>query len=147
VNYLIAVLLMTIGSASAKTTTNNSCQFLLNENLCAKVWFKNGISRKIDSTFEINFLDTNGKEVVLVKAPDIKLWMVMKSGHGHGSEKLKIKKENNSYLVENAWFLMVGEWQIKLELEYNGLKVQKEIPVCVGRKPEDSKVGTCAKHL
>jgi hypothetical protein len=138
---------MTIGSASAKTTTNKSCQFLLNENLCAKVQFKNGISRKVDSKFEINFLDLNGKEIVLVKPPEIKLWMVMKSGHGHGSEKLKITKGNNNYLVENAWFLMVGEWQIKLELEYKGVKLQEEIPVCVRRKAEDSKVGTCAKHL
>ena len=146
-NYLIAVLLITIGSASAKTPANKPCKFKLEENLCAKVQFKNGVSRKIDSKFELEFVDLSGKHIGLVKKPEVKLWMVMKSGHGHGSEKLNITKDNNKYLVSNVWFLMVGEWQIKLELEYKGSKVLAEIPVCVGRKAEDSKIGTCVKHL
>jgi hypothetical protein len=146
-NYLIAILFILSFDISADAASSKTCQFKLSKKLCASVKFVDGISRKSDSKFEIIFSDTKGQRVNFKRTPEIKLWMVMKGGHGHGSEKLAIKKNNNKYLVSNAWFLMMGEWQIKISTsEGEALVNMQDIPVCVGRNSASSHLGNCPKR-
>jgi hypothetical protein len=67
----------------------------------------------------------------------------MKSGHGHGSEELKIRPVANGYEVSNAWFLMVGDWQVKMKIDHKGQSYAADAHICVERKAKDSFVGRC----
>lgn len=123
-----------------------ACQYLASDQFCVEVKFDKEISRKSDSKFTLRILEKlTKKTLVLDSPPKIKLWMVMKNGHGHGSEKLKISEKNKTpiYLVENVWFLMKGEWKIKVEFFVKGVKHQQDLPVCVKRYSKDSHLGFC----
>ena len=63
------------------------CHIKYANNLCAEISFVSGISRKEDSKFKVVFhkMDTAKVNFNITKF-DLKLWMVMKSGHEHGSE-------------------------------------------------------------
>lgn len=115
-------------------------------NLTAELRSMGDITRKDASTFKLELFDSTKSKrtpIKLEKMPKLHLWMVMKGGHGHGSETLKLKIDKNSYIVSNAWFLMMGEWQLKAELVH-GKNTEKGIfPICVERKPSDSHVGKC----
>ena len=130
----------------AQSKINKNCQANLSKDLCANITFDNAVSRKKDAIFKIRFVDSNNKAVVLKEKPAVKLWMVMKSGHGHGSDEVTIdqeEKEKHAYRVSNVWFLMLGEWSIKVEAKYNGELHKAEIPVCVRKDIMKSAVGKC----
>lgn len=113
--------------------------------LCANIQFVDGISRKSDAKFTVNYTSLkNGKPVSLDSEPQVKLWMVMKNGHEHGSEPLKItKKKEGVYLHENAWFLMLGEWKVFITAKNNGISEKSFFDVCVKRKKSQSYLGSC----
>lgn len=145
VNLVLAVLLF------SHTALGKICEFNIANDICANIHFKNGISRKIDSVFEIYFEKKTDKGMIkkfeLQKLPNLKLWMVMKSGHGHGSEPLSISilKEDHldRYLVTNVWFMMLGQWDLEVELLVEGSVVKGKIPICVQRDIKKSKAGLC----
>ncbi len=120
----------------------NSCHNIKNKNFCVKIKFLQGISRKSDAKFELKLFDKNNRVVKLSSPPKIKLWMIMKNGHEHGSEELSIKLKNSDVLVENVWFLMRGEWQIKLNFD-KGPIFSDIVPVCIGKNPKQSYLGRC----
>jgi hypothetical protein len=101
------------------------------------------MDRKKDSKFELSFLDKNNKTIKLDQTPLVKLWMVMKSGHGHGSEDLKLSWSENVYQIENVWFEMLGQWKIKIQLMRSGKESKGEIPICVMRDSTKGHVGSC----
>lgn len=141
--YLILLLWISMSGSLLHASSNTGCQFVVEKGICANLNFTDGISRKNDSSFSIEFLGPDKKALTLKKTPEIKLWMVMKSGHGHGSEKLEIQKIDQKYMVKNVWFLMMGEWQIKTKFIYGDRVVLATIPVCVGRNSKLSKLGKC----
>ncbi len=105
-----------------------------------------GIGRKEAATLKLDFFDmSKGKRsaVKLEKKPEAFLWMMMKGGHGHGSENLSITEENKSFILSNAWFLMMGEWQLKIKVFKDGKVDNVILPICVERKIADSHVGKC----
>lgn len=120
-----------------------NCKNESSNNVCVSLNFTSKISRKADSQFLISFSDKAGKSLSLDQNPKIDLWMVMKSGHGHGSEALKIVKIKNKYMVSNVWFLMLGEWKVRTSFSIKSKKFSRELSVCVKRKPSDSFLGKC----
>ena len=132
-------------AVAAKTTVKDSCEFPIGQNICAVIKFKNGVSRKNDSPFEIKFETKDKKLIKIEKRPEMKLWMVMKSGHGHGSDELEIIPQKNgaSYFVKNVWFMMLGQWQLKINLFHEGKSYNTELPICVYKLSDKSGPGNC----
>ncbi len=130
---------------SSQVMANEKCNFDLTKTLCGKVEFVSGISRKKDSSFKlyIYLKDKMTKGIFLKVNPDIKLWMVMKGGHGHGSEPVQLSKVKDYYLVKNVWFLMQGQWDLKISYKHGQKMIEKILHVCVGRTSELSQFGSC----
>lgn len=126
----------------ANTMISSSCQFEISKDLCVNFDFKNGISRKTDSEFEIQITDKKGQNKK-VEELNIVLWMIMKNGHEHGSDTVKIKENGKKFSVSNVWFLMVGEWLLKIDFKHQGKPYKTNIPVCVSKNKAVSNVGKC----
>ena len=104
------------------------------------------ISRKESAKLKLEFFELDSKKrapIKLEKDLEASLWMEMKSGHGHGSEKLKVERSGNSYIISNAWFMMMGDWQLKTKITHKDKTSLEAYPICIGRKPADSHVGKC----
>lgn len=120
------------------------CNVELSKELCAKVEFQTPITRKRSSKFQIDFYDAKKKALIkLDKDPVVKLWMIMKNGHEHGSEKLVMARNKSGYLISEAWFLMLGEWIVRGEYTYKGKVIRKDFFLCVKRKSSESGLGKC----
>lgn len=123
---------------------SKKCEYAVGELYCAHISFTGKISRKQDSSFLLKITDRQGKITPLDRPPKVWLWMVMKSGHGHGSDDVKISPHKTSgYLIENVWLLMMGTWQIKGEIAVAGKKYSFYVPVCVGKSAKDGHLGKC----
>jgi hypothetical protein len=106
--------MLAVMSGNLTANANSGCQLSLSNDVCANIKFKNSISRKTDAEFEIHFTNPAGQVLSLDKNPQIKLWMIMKGGHGHGSDEVKINKSGKKFNISNVWFLMLGKWKIKI---------------------------------
>lgn len=129
-------------TADQRLTTKTIKEF----NLKAELRTLGDISRKEAAKLKLEFYDSKSKNRTAVKLdaiPDVSLWMEMESGKGHGSEKLKIVQEGSSYIISNAWFMMMGDWQLKTKLSFNGKTELISFPICIGKKPVNSHVGAC----
>jgi hypothetical protein len=131
-------------SVNSISSVDSKCQIALGESVCANINFLEPISRKSDAKFEISFVEKkSGKIVQLDQIPEIKLWMVMDNGHGHGSAEVKIKQLDKKYLVENVWFLMLGQWSLKISGKYQGKSFNGEPWLCVRKEVKNSALGKC----
>ena len=45
------------------------------------------------------------------------------------------KLSNNKFLVSNVWFLMLGQWYLKLKLKDGTKNIASDIPICVRKDP------------
>lgn len=141
---MLKIILIVLVCANLNFAKAAECKNKIAKNLCAEIEFEKGISRKADSSFILSFKNEKGEIVNLDNDPKIKLWMIMKGGHGHGSEKVKIEKINKKYRVTNVWFLMMGEWQVKLDLNYQKTNMKSDLYVCVGRSTKESFAKKCS---
>ena len=138
----VILVLLPLNFSYANSSISSSCQFKINKDLCANLDFKNGISRKTDSEFHFQIVDRKG-QIQNVEELSIVLWMIMKNGHEHGSDEVKIKQIEKKYSVSNVWFLMVGEWLLKINFKHQGKVYKTNIPVCVSKNKTVSNVGKC----
>lgn len=141
---LLTILLALSEVSYAKASKR--CDHKFTKELCANIDFKAPISRKNDAKFILSFVDESGKTFTKPITPNIKLWMVMKNGHEHGSDKVNIKQLGpNKFLVSNVWFLMLGQWSLKININYDGQSKEADIPVCLRKDVAQSKLGVCKK--
>ena len=146
---LLIVLVVLSGMAHSDNISAKSkpiCDYSFKDsNACIRIEFKNGISRKSDSAFEVTFINPKtGKNIELKELPKSKLWMVMKNGHAHGSDEIEVTKmKNGVYLNKNVWFLMVGDWSLYIDAKIGQKAERIEIPVCVGKNSKKSFIGKC----
>jgi hypothetical protein len=140
----LSVLLMT-SSVWSNSPISSSCQFELSHNVCSIINFKGPIGRKADAKFGLEFVTKDGSKIKsLDQDPEVVLWMVMKNGHEHGSDKVKIEKaKTGGYAISNVWFLMLGEWQIKLKGKHQGKEFSGSVPVCLRKNIAESAIGKC----
>ena len=143
------VLLLTIFCQAACASTSDQrvvSKELKEVGLKAELRSISEISRKESGTLKLEFFESSEKKrtpVVLEKTPEVSLWMEMSNGNGHGSEKLEIKLKGSAYIITNAWFLMMGDWELKVKATHKGKTVLSSFPLCVERKPSESHVGEC----
>lgn len=94
--------------------------------LCANLTFKQPPSRKESSDFVLEFFDLKTKKSFKPKGEVFAyLWMQMKNGHEHGSEPIKIVEADGKFQASNVWFLMLGTWQLKIQLRKEGKVINK----------------------
>ena len=124
---------------------NASCKYRNSLSHCVNISFVEQISRRKDSKFDLKVLKLNGENISdKVESLDIELWMQMSNGHDHGSDKVLMKKNKKIFNISNVWLLMMGEWHIKYKYSFKNKSTKGEIPVCVGKTPEQSHLGSCS---
>ena len=131
-------------SLTAKQQKNTRCDIKLKENkteLCAQIDFIIAPNRKKSSDFKLTIFNPASPKDHLEKKQKFEvitwLWMEMPNQEGHGSDAIELtKKSNNSYMAQNVWFLMEGDWQLHVQLRHNGkVRAQGKKVYCVsGRR-------------
>lgn len=143
-HYLI--ILFSIFYSAISSAEGHKCNIQFDKTeLCAEVKFLGEMGRKSDAKFEIRFYENN-KLVKLAKDPSVHLWMTMKNGHEHGSEKLKMNKNEFVYSFSNAWFLMLGQWHVIIEIDKLGKKFTGKLPICIKKVVKSSYIGLCGNN-
>jgi hypothetical protein len=85
-----------------------------------------------EGMFSIVLRDPN-QYVFSLQDLKVDLWMNM-GRHGHGSSPLKIvKKSDHEFFISKAWFVMRGEWliRIRVQQEAAGIDFKLNVPVSV----------------
>ncbi len=95
--------------------------------VCAHLGFKWGpLSTSQKGQFIVHAL-TNTNSTITNLSVD--LWMEME-GQGHGSSPVTLTQVRpNIYKVTEAYFIMPGEWLVKLAFDLDGVKHTIDIPV------------------
>ncbi len=98
----------------------------LDANVCAHL----GHMTKLNSSDEVQFVShvmTPANQPISDMKVD--LWM---PSMGHGSSPVKLASIGvNKYKVSEAFFIMTGEWQVRMTFTFNKVKHQINIPVTV----------------
>ena len=96
----------------------------LDANVCAHL----GHMTKLDSSSEVQFV-AHVMVAQQVADMNVVLWM---PAMGHGSSPVKLTLTGlNYYQVSQAYFIMPGNWEVKMSFSLNGVKHQITIPVNV----------------
>lgn len=110
------------------THTPNLC---LNDSpkVCAHFMFPKAVNTMDESQFMLHVLKDKAMTVTNMK---VELWMDMGSGHGHGSAPVKIQQKSpEHFFVTNAFFMMEGEWIVRVDFELDGVARHLEFPIVV----------------
>lgn len=140
--FLIILSLFLFTQVNTAYSQTAKCSGYKSDNYCFNLKFEK-ISRKSDSKFSVEIIDLKTSEKIKPKKLAVKLWMVMKNGHEHGSEDVKIETKGDGYFVSDVWLLMLGEWQIKISGLIGKNTFNVSVPVCVKRDSSKSSVGSC----
>jgi hypothetical protein len=123
------ILLLLTLSISLSTLSKEKCDFDF-KNYCATVKFAKTPSRSYSSDFKLTFIDKATKKAVIPKEKVMSyLWMKMKNGHEHGSSPVKITQVKDHYLVKDVWFVMIGKWELFVQLKENGMVTEKKLKI------------------
>lgn len=99
--------------------------------VCAHAHFHKYPSSLEESQFtlHIEFDD----ESIVVNEAFVDLWMDMGNDHGHGSAPLSIdpSEEVNHFEISNGWFVMQGEWLIRVKFKVDQKDMMIQIPVVI----------------
>lgn len=94
--------------------------------LCVEVKFLSQPNSTDEGKFSLKLQTPEGTEAQKV---NVDLWMQM-GKKGHGSAPLKVTRlDVNIFEVENAWFVMDGLWQVRVNYELEGVAQSLILPV------------------
>ncbi len=100
-----------------------------NVKVCAHLKFLSKIDSSNEGQFMAHILAPGNQEVQNLK---IDLWMDMGAGHGHGSAPVDVQSlGKNKFKVTNAWFVMMGQWLVRLNFTIGQDAYEIHIPVNV----------------
>lgn len=98
--------------------------------ICTQLLYRTDISTGAEGQFQVI---VQGFENAPIENFKVDLWMQM-GHHGHGSSPVDIvQNANGVYLVTNAWFVMRGKWDVRIDFTVNGQAHHIEIPVYVAQ--------------
>lgn len=93
---------------------------------CMSVKFMEEPNSVDEAKFQLKIWSPNNE---VAQNVGLDLWMQM-GNHGHGSAPVQLTSiADNNYHVENAWFVMKGEWQLRVSFEIAGQVYQLKLPV------------------
>ncbi|MBX2994437.1 MAG: FixH family protein [Bdellovibrionaceae bacterium] len=134
VSSIIAALILGLGlSASAHDIhTDEVCSTQVAD-LCVHMGFHKAPVSTEASEFMVHF--TSGSlDLAALDNVAVDLWMDMGHGHGHGTAPVKMQRLNaDHFAVTEAWFVMAGPWQIRVNFEHDGVKDQIIVPIQVAK--------------
>lgn len=98
-----------------------------NQNVCAHLGFMAGpLNSHSEGQFVVHFLTPANSEISNLT---VELWMNM-GKHSHGSAPVTITPlRPQIYKITEAYFVMVGEWQVQIRFDLNGAPQSIDIPV------------------
>lgn len=128
--FIFALLLSVVGYAEDHSHTPPVCA-ADQEEVCLHLGIHGDLIANQEVKFMVHFLVANE---VAAKLSDltVELWMDMGEGHGHGSSPVTItEKAPGKYVVTDAYFLMAGEWQVKVGYNFEGQHHEIIVPVII----------------
>lgn len=109
--------------------SNCSIQFQ-NSHLCLDWKWESAPTQQKKGTFYFkvyrrNNLDKSPVLLDLASPPDVILWMPSMS---HGSSPVSVSQEDvGTYRAHNVFFIMTGDWEIKIQVKENGQVIDEAI--------------------
>ncbi|MFZ3230361.1 MAG: hypothetical protein WA160_09160 [Pseudobdellovibrio sp.] len=99
----------------------------INSTICAHLNFISSLDTSTEGEFIVHALIPNNIAINNLK---VSLWM---PSMGHGSSPVDILPldETNYFKISNAWFVMTGDWIVRIEFESNGSVFEINIPVMI----------------
>lgn len=100
------------------------------QDLCLHIHFLKTPNSLEESEFTAHIELPNDEDVI--EFLNIDLWMDMGNGKGHGSAPVDFKQTtSNKAKVTNAWFVMMGVWDIRVDYKYKNQNKRLIIPVYI----------------
>lgn len=97
--------------------------------VCAHLHFSSMPNSISESSFILHIRAPKNQTVENI---NVDLWMNMEGSMGHGSAPVAIKKvSDNHFQISNAWFVMMGVWQVRVNLIVNNQSYQISIPIII----------------
>jgi hypothetical protein len=127
---LFLITLLLSFSAKAQTSPVREVCTSYTSDICINAIFKAEPNTTDEGEFTLLIKTPNGKVAQNVK---VDLWMQM-GNHGHGSAPVQLTSlADNKLKVENAWFVMTGEWQIRVDFEIDQQAYKLKLPVKISQ--------------
>lgn len=100
----------------------------LNAALCLHLGFHSPVTTEAASEFMVHFT-SDAQALAAITNLNVELWM---PSMGHGSSPVVVTKRNDAfYKVTEAWFVMSGDWEVRVSFMNNGVADQIIVPVTV----------------
>ncbi len=127
----VAILSLTAKPALAsKHHTPNICS-AQNSSLCLHLGFEALPQEGVESGFMTHFM-LKDADPTLLSDVVIDLWMDMGNGHGHGSAPVTVEQlDAVHFRVTRAYFVMSGEWLVRVKFKYDRVEHEIAVPVTV----------------
>ncbi|WP_408096565.1 FixH family protein [Peredibacter sp. HCB2-198] len=123
---LIAFLLGLMASLGAFAESGSVCSNATS--VCASYESEADFTSKQEGRFALKLTSHSDEELTLVK---VDLWMQM-GNHGHGSSPLKVVAvAPNEYDVTKAFFVMKGQWQIRVKYKQAETEETLILPIMI----------------
>jgi hypothetical protein len=115
-------------AAEDHTHTASVCS-AKNAAVCAHL----GLPKVLNSQGEVKFIaHVETPADAAVSNMKVDLWMDMGNGQGHNGPPVEIKDAGqNHFVVSKAYFVMVGDWLVRLDFDFEGVSHHIEIPVAI----------------
>ena len=99
--------------SQSQIATPNECPLQFSKNqICGSIQWEGPVSDEKENTFTLTFDQEVSAEVA------VQLWM---PSMGHGSSPVSIQKVGpGKYLVTRVFFIMPGDWDIRVQIKKNG---------------------------
>lgn len=128
-SFFVLILFLTqVGFAQTKVSSEEICA-LGDASVCAHLHFSSTPNSLSESSF---LLHLKVPEDQSIENLNVDLWMNMEGSVGHGSAPVAIKKVSaNHFQISNAWFVMMGVWQVRINFIVNQQSYLISIPVII----------------
>ncbi len=97
------------------------------QGLCVHLGYNSEPVINQSAEFMVHFESQTGLDMQKIESVSIDLWM---PDHGHGSSPVQVRRLNSDhFLLSDAWFVMPGLWQIRINVSFDGQQDQLLVPI------------------
>lgn len=126
--FVFILFLTQVGFAQTKVSSEEVCAVSEVE-VCAHLHFLSTPNSLSESSFLLHLKVPKDQTIETL---NVDLWMNMEGSVGHGSAPVAIRKvSDNHFQISNAWFVMMGVWQVRINLMVNQKSFLISIPVTI----------------
>ncbi|MGE5085302.1 MAG: FixH family protein [Bacillota bacterium] len=125
---ILSLLVFSTSAFAAAPKAGENSANICNETatICAQLQYLTDINASNEGKFQVVVTTPQQESVQNFK---LDLWMQM-GHHGHGSSPVEIAEVGpNQFTISNAWFVMPGQWNVRVDFDFQGEHQHLEIPV------------------